>query len=487
MAKAWQFYDAAGVLRNVKEPYIYAADGTLHKVKDGYFYDSAGVLRHFFTKASPLGQQQIYAPGYGTVARTATLYMDWVVPAGVTAIHVCCIGGGGSGGVKNTSPKGGGGGGGGLVYSNNVPVTPGETLRIYSGWGGAHAGTTQQVGKVGGQSYVSRGATMLVVANPGGAGAITSVNGAGGSGTISAGTGAVGVGGIGGYGSTYPGGGGGASGYGGAGGAGVSSNGSPAGNGYAGAAGGGGGGSGGPVLSTFSWAGSGGGVGIFGVGASGAGGILQTTGTTILGNGGAGSDGFEGAIDGNGYRYGGLYGAGGGGMNLPSGNTNYSSSGGIGCVLIRWGVGNEFPTISIPNAQTWDFTMAPKPSGFGETGCLTMGNSGSMLGVALKGLPTVGNSAACYGVSWYTYNGAGNEYYYVMLGGLASPVTDYTTLFRRLTIDGLGYLDVADAVPYVVDDYNVGNRAQLIRWPVGYAHMSTGWIADTTYTARFSY
>ncbi|MEG0973203.1 MAG: hypothetical protein RSF42_00725 [Comamonas sp.] len=56
---------------------------------------------------------------------------SWVVPAGVTAINVVATGGGGGGGV------GGNGGAGGQVTVTNWLVTPGSTLQVAIGSGGA--------------------------------------------------------------------------------------------------------------------------------------------------------------------------------------------------------------------------------------------------------------------------------------------------------------------------------------------------------------
>ena len=60
---------------------------------------------------------------------------SFTVPTGVTSICAVAIGGGG-GGASDVN-DGGGGGGGGLQYRNNVAVTPGETLTVVVGAGGA--------------------------------------------------------------------------------------------------------------------------------------------------------------------------------------------------------------------------------------------------------------------------------------------------------------------------------------------------------------
>lgn len=81
---------------------------------------------------------------------------SWVVPAGITGFHACCIGAGGKGG--NTSGTswtvgGGGGGGGGIRWtSTEISCTPGETLTV----------VTDSV-----SSRVMRGGTTLIYASSG--------------------------------------------------------------------------------------------------------------------------------------------------------------------------------------------------------------------------------------------------------------------------------------------------------------------------------
>lgn len=63
----------------------------------------------------------------------------WTVPAGVKFVNVLIVGGGGGGGTIG----GGGGGGGGVVFVANYPVTPGASVSIVVGAGGAPATTAQ--------------------------------------------------------------------------------------------------------------------------------------------------------------------------------------------------------------------------------------------------------------------------------------------------------------------------------------------------------
>ena len=77
-----------------------------------------------------------------------------VVPAGVTTLtEVVCISGGGSGHKDSSGDdEGGGGGGGAYAYDRNIPVTPGATLTVVVGAGGATR--TSHGSNNGGPSYV---------------------------------------------------------------------------------------------------------------------------------------------------------------------------------------------------------------------------------------------------------------------------------------------------------------------------------------------
>ena len=140
----------------------------------------------------------------------------WDVPAGITSVVFYCWGAGGGGGAAAT--YGGGGGGGGSVFvSSASPVTPGETITVVIGQGGAAgaAGTDTTVTGSGGTATIPSGAAGVAGTIAGqGAG------GAGGSGGIT--TYAGGAGGGGGGSVTNGGGGGGSAGTGGVGGAGAS-------------------------------------------------------------------------------------------------------------------------------------------------------------------------------------------------------------------------------------------------------------------------
>jgi hypothetical protein len=240
----------------------------------------------------------------------------WTVPAGVTSIQIVATGGGGGASFPGTN-FGGNGGNGGIV-TGTLAVTPGETLSLYVGGGGA--GTNVALtGAAGGGSTSVNGTAFQIIAGGGGGGGggniEASPGGDGGGAGTSAGTAGTG--------SDSSGGSPGAGGVGGAGGCGgdlppnCGTN--PPQDGAAGGTGSGGpGGTGGnsvgpPVIA--------GGAGL-GSGAGGAGGIYSAGGGGGGGYGGGGGGGSGGNADGGG---------GGGGSAGPAGSTfSVGANGGIG-------------------------------------------------------------------------------------------------------------------------------------------------------------
>ena len=115
---------------------------------------------------------------------------SFVVPAGVTSLTASVYGaGGGAGSIYFCGDGwvGGGGSSGGYYTNQTIAVTPGETLTVVCGAGGAGGyvgGACQsgQNGTAGGSSYVARGGTNLVIATGGGGGGVgLGSNGAAGS------------------------------------------------------------------------------------------------------------------------------------------------------------------------------------------------------------------------------------------------------------------------------------------------------------------
>jgi hypothetical protein len=142
---------------------------------------------------------------------------NFVVPSGVTSITVRMWSGGGGGGAGGSGGVGGAGGGSGYV-SADLAVTPGETLSIYVGGGGAQGvrNTAGGGGAGGGFSSIYRGSTLLalVAGGGGGGGGLNSAARLGGAGGAGGGLNGIagspgGVAGGGGYGSQSAGGAGG--------------------------------------------------------------------------------------------------------------------------------------------------------------------------------------------------------------------------------------------------------------------------------------
>lgn len=256
-------------------------------------------------------------PGFGVIApqaeaRGQTTWLtpgtySFVVPSGCETICAVGVGGGAAGGASlENDHSGNGGNGAGLAYSNDIAVTPGETLTVVVGPGGLGVDDNNQAARPGSPTRLHRSGTDLLLAK-GGNTSTTQVgdvvhvggNGATNYDVVPGGGGAAGYSGSGGNGRAFP---------------------STA--GYPGAGGGGAGGC---------YAAGGGGVGLWGEGASGTG---QTEGP---GHGGSlGEDGYR---PGGGGRCGG--GGGGGGWD---GVTQAGFDGGNGGLRIIWGSGRAFPS-----------------------------------------------------------------------------------------------------------------------------------------------
>jgi hypothetical protein len=262
-----------------------------------------------------LGQEEFVNPGT----------YDWTAPPGVESVSAVAVGGGGGGGQSSSGE--GGGGGGGLGWTNNIPVTPGNTYTVVVGAGGISQGNT---GTDGGDSYFI---DMSTVVGRGGQGAPSASSGGSGGGFVGQGGGNGGFASSASTDSSGGGGGGGYTGNGGFGGA----------NEQSGGAGQGGGGGGGASSESTPF-GGGGGVGIYGEGPSGDGGTVNTNGNEQGKGGSGGEDGQNSPEQG----YGGLFGGGGSGSDT-SFRSNWSR-GASGAVRIIWGDGREFPSTNTEDA-----------------------------------------------------------------------------------------------------------------------------------------
>lgn len=188
---------------------------------------------------------------------------SFTVPQNVFYISAVCVGGGGGGTGSYSSPSGAGAGGD-MVHAT-LPVTPGETLTVVVGDGGAAGPYRGNPGGHGESSGIKRGSTFILKAKGGKGGGNSSAQE---SNFIDsdATRGTQNTGGAGG--SSGPSGGGGAAGYSGSGGDGSDNT-----DGADGSGGGGGGGSYNQYVAGIG--GYGGGVYLFGEGTSGRGGEID--------------------------------------------------------------------------------------------------------------------------------------------------------------------------------------------------------------------
>lgn len=156
-----------------------------------YYAAAVGVPTSGAIKLSDFHGKTVVVPGQQQWTSASGNPYSFVVPAGVTTICAVCIGGGGSGarGAVGDSVSIGGGGGGALSYSNDIAVTPGETLAIYVGAGGTRPAVMSN-GNGGGESSIRRGGVKILAA-AGGKGGTWSSSSGGAGGLASAGIGAV--------------------------------------------------------------------------------------------------------------------------------------------------------------------------------------------------------------------------------------------------------------------------------------------------------
>lgn len=275
---------------------------------------------------------------------TTTGSTTWSVTTGVTEVSAAVVGGGGGGAAghyeANNDEEGGCGGGGGGLAWGTFPVSPGETLTIIVGAGGAGGPAPGGAGSHGGASQIKRGSTILLNGG-GGSRGTHGIPGTGGSGGDSSGTVREG-GGTGGAGGEAEdntrgdgGGGGGAAGYSGNGGDGRSPETDTYGASGSGGAGGGGGGDG---IYPMAGAAGGGGVGLESQGTSGGVGGQNGGKKGSSGSNGSGGSSYTGRAG-----DGGNYGGGGGGSGATSDNDEPGGDGAPGAVRIVWGLGRKYP------------------------------------------------------------------------------------------------------------------------------------------------
>jgi hypothetical protein len=277
----------------------------------------------------------------------------FIIPPNVTAISAMAVGGGGAGDDGNSGDGGGGGGSGGSAgYFNNLAVTPGQSMTIVVGAGGAATTAKNTKAPNGGLSSVSYSTFTMSVpggiggspytANPGAAPPAAPTFSNAPVGLVTAGF----QGGGGGAGFNGGGGGGGAAGLQGVGGNGSRSSSTSLYSTELNGVGGGGGGGGANIAAGISSTSGGKSSGSGGAGQNdvtgGGGGGSVTYSNTVLSTGGGNGNGLSSAGSKGGD--GGFPGGGGGGS--WDSNTGLSSSGGGGFVRLVWGTlggARQFP------------------------------------------------------------------------------------------------------------------------------------------------
>ncbi len=113
------------------------------------------------------------ATSFTDASRSWNQEQTYTVPAGKTSLEVLVVAGGGAGG----NGYAGGGGAGGIVHHTNFAVTPGDTLPVIVGAGGAASNTAGPANK-GGDSVFS----TMTATGGGGGGTSISASSSGGSG-----------------------------------------------------------------------------------------------------------------------------------------------------------------------------------------------------------------------------------------------------------------------------------------------------------------
>jgi len=332
-----------------------------------------------------VGQQAFITPGT----------FSYTVPQSVTQISAVAVAGGGGGGGNNGSsgPGSAGGGGGGLSWIEILEVTPGETLEITVGAGGA-AGTTSANAGDGGASSITRASdsTVLLEATGGGGGQSNVTSGGFGDGGLGGsfvdGAYGGGNGGIGGAAQNNGAGagGGGAGGYSGNGGKGDGTNGAEQ-NGS------GGGGAGGQAINSQPPTANagGGGVGILGQGSNGTIGSPSTV-------------GGSGAPESPTSSRAGLYGGGGGATEDDT--SAPGQEGGHGAVRIIFGEGRAYPATNTEDVgDSGGKPIVDNPFWL-KTELVTGTGSAINIGVT-------NNGAAEGTVTWNTSGFSPGIYYYV--------------------------------------------------------------------------
>jgi hypothetical protein len=330
--------------------------------------------------------------GFCYLAFSNTGDNSFTVPTGVTSSAVLVIAGGAGGGG---GAWGGGGGAGGVVFGSSYPLTPGATLNLSVGTGGAGGGASLNASlnraANGNNSWIGSSSAFVAIGGGAGAGYAYDSSASSANGT---------AGGSGGGGTEHGSGGTGGSStqnlpanatvkYGFAGGN------TAAGGGYIAGAGGGGAGGAGGAMTTSSFGGAGGAginvyaswftaLGQFGVSgyiAGGGGGASSTT----AGSGGSGGGGAGGGSTTRAGTNGTANTGGGGGGGSYDGNAYVGGNGGSGLIIFRFTADGPATINTSSNISIYETTTAVTTLTANETVTWTLLSGVDSASVALTG------------------------------------------------------------------------------------------------------
>ena len=155
--------------------------------------------------------------------------------------------------------------------------------------------------------------------------------------------------------------------------------------------------------------------------------------------------------------------------------------------MLRWGASPPFPTLMLPVNQLHDFVMTPATVTnyiAATTSLQVTGEVWSTVGTINPFPPCLKQQVAMNGLASYTTD----PLYVLLLGGLSAPINSIAELqaiFRRIEIDGLGYLDAADADINPLS-YLAARGEQTIEWSTNRG-TCTIWTTGVPRTCRVLY
>lgn len=148
---------------------LQTTDNVTGKIKQNACVDNSGNLSLTASTTGTVNGVGIHQQNFATAGGPFT----FTIPAGVTQIKATVIAGGGSGGGATATTAGGSGGAGGVAIKYLSGLTPGNTLIVNVGAGGA--GVSAAAGNPGQVTTLSSGTQTItsIQANPGQAGGLS--------------------------------------------------------------------------------------------------------------------------------------------------------------------------------------------------------------------------------------------------------------------------------------------------------------------------